>query len=88
METYLHERIPQVENYPRDQGEWIFKDLSKNHLAKKKFLKQSFQNFFYIRGEREVKKRVQISYFNSLFIEVWCLENKLGWIRYELGSYP
>ena len=21
METYLHERIPQAENYPKDQGE-------------------------------------------------------------------
>ena len=42
METYLHERIPQAENYPRDQGEWIFKDIGKGHLAEKKFQKQSF----------------------------------------------
>ena len=39
METYLHEHIPQAENYPRDQGVWIFKDLGKSHLAEKKFLK-------------------------------------------------
>ena len=58
METYLHERIPQAENYPKDQGEWIFKDLGKGHLAEKKLLKQSFQNFFNVRGEREVRKGV------------------------------
>ena len=29
----------------------LFKDLSKSHLAKKKFLKQNFQNFFNVRGE-------------------------------------
>ena len=56
METYLHERIPQVENYPRDQGEWIFKDIGKGHLAEKKFQKQSFQNFFNVKGEKGVKK--------------------------------
>ena len=28
LESYLHERIPQIENYPRDQREWISKDLS------------------------------------------------------------
>ena len=53
MEAYLQERIPQAKNYPRDQGEWIFKDLSKGHLAKKKFLNQNFQNFYNIRVERE-----------------------------------
>ena len=56
METYLHERIPQAENYPRDQGEWIFKDLGKGHLVEKKFQKRSFQNFFNIRGEKGVRK--------------------------------
>ena len=56
METYLHECIPQVENCSRDQGEWIFKDLGKGHLAEKKFLKHSFQNFFNLREKREVRK--------------------------------
>ena len=28
LESFLHECIPQVENYPRDQREWISKDLS------------------------------------------------------------
>ena len=85
VRTYLHEHISQAGNYPRDQEGWIFKDPSKGHLAEKKFLKQSLQNLFNVRGEREVRKRVLISYFNSLFIEVWCLENKVCLIRYELG---
>ena len=28
LELYLHELNPLVENYPRDQREWISKDLS------------------------------------------------------------
>ena len=28
LESYLHERNPLAENYPRDQREWISKDLS------------------------------------------------------------
>ena len=28
LELYLYERIPQAENYPRGQREWISKDLS------------------------------------------------------------
>ena len=28
LESYLHEHIPQAENYPRDKKEWISKDLS------------------------------------------------------------
>ena len=28
LESYLYERIPQAENYPRDQREWISIDLS------------------------------------------------------------
>ena len=28
LESYLHEHIPQAENYPGDKKEWISKDLS------------------------------------------------------------
>ena len=55
------------------------KSLNRKEIPKAKL------NLFNIRGERSLKKGVPIFDFSILFIEVWCLENKLDWIRYELG---
>ena len=56
------------------------KSLNRKEISKAKL------NLFNVRGERSLKKGVPIFDFSILFIEVWCLENKLAWIRYELGQ--
>ena len=50
-------------------------------LDRKEIPKTKLLEFLYCKGRENL-----ISYFYSLFIEVWCLENKLGFIRYELGQ--
>ena len=37
LESYQHELNPLAENYPRDQREWISKDLSEAAWQKRNF---------------------------------------------------
>ena len=70
VKKYLHECVLQegsVLEVKEDEPLLRSKIVS---LTEKKFLKQSFQNFFNVRG-----KRVLNSEFSSLFIEV-CLLKK------------
>ena len=54
-------------------------------LNRKEISKAKLLEFILRKGREKSEKRVHISDLCSLFIDVWCLKNKLDWIRYELG---